>query len=211
MKAAKNRERILQISVELFNQNGVVPITTNHIAQNLQISPGNLYFHFRNKEEIVRELFERMCKATYDIWAPKEEGVTKTAFPTTPIELIEKSFEVFWDFRFFHREMYHLKRKDGQLAKRWKTHLQKTRRLLQATYIHWVKTGVTRKVSDPQEMQMISDVVLITSSSFLLFFESPDKPASRRSMKQGVQHIARLLLPYHNEPFKTQLINHLKE
>jgi AcrR family transcriptional regulator len=210
MKAAKNRERILQISVELFNQNGVVPITTNHIAQNLQISPGNLYFHFRNKEEIVRELFERMCAATYSIWK-KEEGSNKTGFPNTPIELIEKSFEVFWDFRFFHREMYHLRRKDPNLAKRWKTHLQKTRRLLQATYIHWVKTGVTKKVSDPEEMQMISDVVLITSSSFLLFFESPDKPASRRSMKQGVQHIARLLLPYHNEPFKSLLVAHLKE
>jgi AcrR family transcriptional regulator len=211
MKAAKNRERILQTSIELFNQNGVVPVTTNHIAQNLQISPGNLYFHFRNKEEIVRELFDRMCDATYAIWRSLDETTSKTVFPKKPIELIEKSFEVFWDFRFFHREMYHLRRKDPQLAKRWKTHLQKTRRLLQATYIHWVKTGVTRKVTDPEEMQMISDVVLITSSSFLLFFESPDRPASRRSMKQGVHHIARLLLTYHNEPYKAQLVSYLRE
>jgi AcrR family transcriptional regulator len=207
MKAAKNRERILLSSVDLFNQNGVVPVTTNHIAEHLHISPGNLYFHFRNKEEIVRELFDRMCNATYAIWKDAEG---KTKFPLTPIELIERSFDVFWDYRFFHREMYHLRRKDPHLAKHWKTHLQKTRRLLQATYIHWVKTGVVRKVNDPQEMQMISDVVLITSSSFLLFFESNDKPASRKFVKQGVNHIARLLLPYHSEPYKGQLTNYLE-
>ena len=211
MKAAKNRERILQISVELFNQNGVVPVTTNHIAQHLQISPGNLYFHFRNKEEIVRELFERMCQATYDIWKASDATSAKTTFPATPIELIEKSFEVFWDFRFFHREMYHLRRKDPGLAKRWKSHMQKTRRLLHATYIHWVKNGVTRKVTDPQEMQMISDVVIITSSSFLLFFESPEKPATRRSMREGVHHIARLLLPYHTESYRNRLSAYLNE
>src|SRR3954464_14671981 len=119
MKRGQNRERILLASIELFNDAGTVAVTTNHIAQNLQISPGNLYFHFRNKEEIVRELFDRMCAATYAIWKPKEEGSNKTGFPTAPIELIEKSFEVFWDFRFFHREMYHLRRKDPNLAKRW--------------------------------------------------------------------------------------------
>lgn len=205
MRRAKNRDRILDISVELFNQSGVVAVTTNHIAEHLGISPGNLYFHFRNKEEIIRELFDRMCRDTYKVWKPSES----TPAPTTPLELIERAFEVFWNYRFFHREMYHLRRRDPVLAKNWKTHISKTMRLLQATYGHWVKTGLMKPISDQKQMQLISDTVLITSSSFLQFFESKEKPATRKSLKTGVNHIARFLIPYHTETGLGQVNSYL--
>jgi AcrR family transcriptional regulator len=201
MKKAKNRERILETSVDLFNQSGVVAVTTNHIASHLSISPGNLYFHFRNKEEIVRELFDRMCAQTYEVWMPNK----KLGAHDSPLELIERSYEVFWNYRFFHREMYHLRRKDPVLARKWRTHIQKTVRLLKATYVYWVKTGVMKKITDPGEMRMISEVVLITGSSFLQFYESSDKPATRKSLKNGVDHILRLLLPYHEEPKRQEV------
>ncbi|OSR66101.1 HTH-type transcriptional regulator AcrR [Pseudomonas syringae pv. actinidiae] len=53
----KTRERIVQASLELFNQQGERCITTNHIAAHMEISPGNLYYHFANKQVIIAELF----------------------------------------------------------------------------------------------------------------------------------------------------------
>ncbi len=46
------KARIVEASLELFNQHGERAMTTNHIAAHLGISPGNLYYHSRNKEEI---------------------------------------------------------------------------------------------------------------------------------------------------------------
>jgi AcrR family transcriptional regulator len=190
MKKARNRELILTASIELFNRSGVVAISTNHIATHLGISPGNLYFHFRNKEEIVAELFERMCADTYAAWKPpKIEG-------TRPLAFVESTFSVFWDYRFFHREMYHLRRKDPVLAHNWQAHLRKTMRLLRGAYVYWIKVGDFKKITDPGEMRVIVDTVLIASSWFLQFFESEEKPATRRAVKQGVAHVARILLPY---------------
>lgn len=210
-KKIGNRERILLSSIDLFNQSGVVAVTTNHIAHHLGISPGNLYFHFRNKEEIIYELFEMMCQETYDVWKPEPARSEQSTLPASPSELIERSYEVFWKYRFFHREMYHLRRKDPNLAKRWKTHIAKTMRLLQAMYAQWVKEGVMRKIQDAREMQMISDTVLITSSSFLQFFESPEKPATRRSLRTGLEHLLLFLLPYHSDESQAAIRGRLNE
>ena len=49
--------RIVEASLMLFNEEGERNISTNHIAAHLGISPGNLYYHFHSKDEIVNALF----------------------------------------------------------------------------------------------------------------------------------------------------------
>jgi AcrR family transcriptional regulator len=186
--AGGNRQRILDASRELFNASGTVAVTTNHIARHLGISPGNLYFHFNCREHIVRELFSSLCTATYEAWDPKRA--------LTPREFLESSFEVFWTYRFFHREMYHLRRQDPDLSQRWKVHMRKCNRLLKLNYGQWVSKGWMRRIPNEFEMQALSDSVLMSSSAYLAFFESPERPASRKSLRAGIEHVDRLLAPY---------------
>lgn len=54
--------KIVEASLQLFNQEGERVITTNHIAERMNISTGKLYYHFRNKEEIINELYQRYVK-----------------------------------------------------------------------------------------------------------------------------------------------------
>lgn len=55
----KTRDRILDTSLRLFNDGGLAVVSTNRIATEVAISPGNLYYHFKNKERIVDSLVRR--------------------------------------------------------------------------------------------------------------------------------------------------------
>ncbi|MFS4458617.1 TetR/AcrR family transcriptional regulator [Bdellovibrio sp. HCB2-146] len=186
----KTKERILLTSIELFNRSGVVAITTNHIAKAMDISPGNLYFHYDNKEEIVIELFKRMMKETYDIWRPRRMK------KMTPLDFIHENFDMYWRYRFFHREMYALRRKDAQLAKMWRAYLQKLMKLEIILYRQWVKDGRMIKINDVSEMQYIAESLLAMATTFLQFFESAEKQPGKKSIERGERHVARLLYPY---------------
>ncbi|MBX3020936.1 MAG: TetR/AcrR family transcriptional regulator [Bdellovibrionales bacterium] len=192
-----NRQRILDASIDLFNQSGTIDITTNHIARHLKISPGNLYFHFDDKEQIIRELFDRLRTETYRAWDPKQN--------LAPFAFLQQAFEVFWTFRFFHREMYHLRRQDPALSRLWKGHLNRCFRLLKLNYIQWRKAGWMRGEASADELKELTDSVLLSSNAFLGFFESPEKPASRKNLKLGIDHTNRLLTPYYSETYRRHL------
>ena len=186
----KTKERILITSIDLFNRSGVGSVTTNHIAKAMEISPGNLYFHYDNKEEILVELFKRMAKETYDVWRPRR--VKKVI----PQDFINDNFDLYWRYRFFHREMYALRRKDKELAQMWRTHLQKMLKLMVILYRQWVREGKMVKIEDVHEMQYVAESLLAMSTTFLQFFESAEKQPGRRTIERGKRHVTRLLYPY---------------
>ncbi|TCI03365.1 TetR/AcrR family transcriptional regulator [Corallincola luteus] len=59
----RNRERVLNLSLTLFNQQGIAHVSTLQITTELDISPGNLYYHFRNKEDIAKALVQEFDQA----------------------------------------------------------------------------------------------------------------------------------------------------
>lgn len=98
--ASKTAERILLVSLELFNNHGEANITSVDIANELDMSPGNLYYHFKGKEEITTALFamyqDRMKKI---LFSPQEEELLLKEF----FHFLYMTFETIHLFRFLYR------------------------------------------------------------------------------------------------------------
>lgn len=105
MKISKTKERILQASLKLFNEKGERSITTNHIAAELGMSPGNLYYHFRNKQEIIKELFEHYQQQTLQLLTIPEGRPLNFNDKIHYFQILSNQL---WSYRFLHRDVNHL-------------------------------------------------------------------------------------------------------
>lgn len=191
----KTKERILLGALELFNANAASEVTTNDIARALNMSPGNLYFHYKNKEQIIRELFKRLASETSLIWKPQ----TKLAKKNEKIQLvdfIDKNLQLYWKYRFFHRELYTLRKKDPELSKLWRAHLKKLSRLMIILYKHWVRSGYMQPIQSREEMEFVGELLFVSSNSFMQFFETVDRAPNQRTIEKAKRHIMRMLTPY---------------
>ncbi|MBY0553133.1 TetR/AcrR family transcriptional regulator [bacterium] len=191
----KTKERILLGALELFNANAASEVTTNDIARALNMSPGNLYFHYKNKEQIIRELFKRLASETSLIWKPQ----TKLAKKNEKIQLvdfIDKNLQLYWKYRFFHRELYTLRKKDPELSKLWRAHLKKLSRLMIILYKHWVRSGYMQPIQSRDEMEFVGELLFVASNSFMQFFETVDRAPNQRTIEKAKRHIMRMLTPY---------------
>src|SRR6187402_1363261 len=106
------RDRILKAALRLFNEQGTGAVSTNHIAEAAGISPGNLYYHFKNKEEIIRELFQRL----YTAWDTELQASDPSAIRLQDIiHIVETNYQIIWRYRFAYRELTALLRQDAEL------------------------------------------------------------------------------------------------
>lgn len=98
----KTRDRILKTALALFNEEGEAQVSTVEIAGVLDISPGNLYYHFPGKDPIIEALF-----ADFE----DELRQVLTAPINRPLKIEDNwiflyiVFEEINDFRFFYNNL----------------------------------------------------------------------------------------------------------
>jgi len=113
----KTRDKIIQTSIALFNEHGGRNVTTNHIAAHLGISPGNLYYHFRNKEDIILSIYEEYARSLLLEIFPQ---VSPDVEPLDAIILyMDAVFQAMMKFRFFYSNLPVLLAKNPLLREKY--------------------------------------------------------------------------------------------
>lgn len=98
----RTRERIIETSLRLFNDFGEPNVTTSVIADEMDISPGNLYYHFHNKDEILESIFRIFEHEIEETLA----APTRRPADVEDIWLfLHLLFEQIWKYRFFYRDL----------------------------------------------------------------------------------------------------------
>ena len=112
----RTRERILEASLRLFNALGEPNVTTTAIAGELNISSGNLYYHFGSKDEIVDALFEQFQREVDPLLDSPLAGEPQIEDAWLFLHLL---FEAIWRYRFVYRDLNDLLSRNRRLEMRF--------------------------------------------------------------------------------------------
>lgn len=184
-----NRQRILEVSLRMFNEQGSHAVSTNQIATEAGISVGNLYYHFKNKEEIVAELFEEVNRAwesrlvVPDPAAPKPEDIEA---------LVREHFKILWEFRFFYREQTALRQNDAKLARRW-SEVHRRGRADMAGLLRGVLVQRGAGEPDAAWIEETTDACWIVADYWMPFAESRGTRLRQADLERGLSLFRRVM------------------
>ncbi|EJC6993899.1 TetR/AcrR family transcriptional regulator [Vibrio parahaemolyticus] len=198
----KTRDKIVYAALELFNQHGERNITTNHIADHIEISPGNLYYHFRNKQEIVREIFALYSAELLERFTPiqgSQESLTMLK------SYLDSIFTLMWKYRFFYANLPEILSRDKQLHEQYIDVQEK----LQANLIAIMQEFVSLKLLDVNEQQLKSLVCTLhlIACSWLAYQSAMASKTSitEQMVKQGMLQMLNVVKPVATEQGLEQL------
>jgi len=190
----KTRERIVQTSLELFNQLGERSVSTNHIAAYMEISPGNLYYHFPNKQAIIAELFSEY-EALVNTFLRPPKG--RLASVEDKRYYLLEILDGMWRYRFLHRDLEHLLDSDPELAARYRRFSQHCLIQAMAIYGGFVDAGILQMDKVQIESLTLNTWIVLTSwVRFLCTTKEDSSRLNQDAMRRGVYQVLMLEFGY---------------
>jgi AcrR family transcriptional regulator len=191
----RTRERILETALALFNAAGEPHVTTADIADEMNISPGNLYYHFRNKADIIGDLYDAFEASMAPLLACPSAA-------TADVEdfwlFIHVLFERMWAYRFFFRDLDEIASLDAALAARFAELVRQEQNALLAL-CSGMRAAAVLDATDAEIAALATNAVIVATywMSYQRLQAAKDAAdAAGMRFELGVSQVLALLTPY---------------
>lgn len=189
----RTRERILETALTLFNEFGEPAVTTSAIADAINVSPGNLYYHFHSKDQIVVALFAAFRA---DIERTLSVPESRPAHAEDMWLFLHLVFEAIHRNRFLYRDINALVARHPALEAQFKRVLAHKKRTAVAILQSLVAAGQMNARPADVENLAVNMTVLMT---YWLSYELACDPRgvdADRALARGAFHVISLAAPY---------------
>lgn len=189
MAKMSTRELILDVALVLLNERGESIVTSVDLANEMNISPGNLYYHFKGKEQVVEELyaqFHARLILTLQEVAKQAYGDSKDTLAGLCV-----ISDVLQQFKFFSQDLRGIHERYPSL----RTSLGKLISLLNQTLVALIKLVMdSSKVTDSSNAApLLASNIMYT----LLNFGGYDALLEERMIKSSIEeHLYLHFLPF---------------
>ena len=198
-KRTGNRERIIETAIALMNEQGG-GIGTTQIAEHLGISPGNLYYHFSNREMIVREVLSRLrSELAATLALPPDQTVTVDHL----VGYYSNGAMVLWRYRFVVASALELIGRDPELGDAYRVFSDEGMEAVRAIIQQVVKRHPGALAASPKTCLKLAENMWVLWNGWPRHAElyRVDAQVHPSSIAHGLEQIAMTLEPYVDPEF----------
>lgn len=192
----RTAERILEVTLDLFNRFGEPNVSTTLISAELGISPGNLYYHYPAKDELINALYHRYELSLGEILMASADvsNVEDAWF------FLHTLFERIWQYRFLYRDLSDLLSKNRRLETQFQVMIRQKARAIQTMLDALGRAGSIRL--DARELDTVANCMVVVLTYWLNYEYVRDPRRAlepnnaEAALLRGAAHVLNLLAPY---------------
>ncbi|HEY2862369.1 MAG TPA: TetR/AcrR family transcriptional regulator [Casimicrobiaceae bacterium] len=198
----RTRERIVETSLQLFNRDGAPHVTTADIADEMGISPGNLYYHFRNKDQIIAELFAAFEQRLERLFAAPTGRIADVEDLWLFLHLL---FEAMWEYRFLYRDLDEILSRHDKLEMRFTRLIDRGRHTMLQLCSGMVAAGAME--ASQAEIAALADNVALVATYWMSYQKIASGGRGREpfSLDRAAYQVLSLIGPFLRGPSRTLL------
>jgi len=186
-------------ALALFNAEGEPNVTTNRIADELDMSPGNLHYHFRTKSDLIEALFLVFEQRMLDLLATPEERRPDIEDIWFFLHLV---FETIGSFRFFYRDLTDLCSRHRGLHQRFRAILNLSLDTARGLLDGLADAGQLE--ANQREMEAVVRNIVLISTCWLAFDQVLERDQEARP-DRAVWQVMSLVSPYMIDSARAEL------
>ena len=192
----KAKDKILDAALKLFNEQGTSVVSTNHIAEAAGVSPGNLYYHFRNKDEIIRALFEQQFAMADEVF-----NLPTDRLPTLVDvgDYVTANFQMLSRYRFIFRELVSLLHQDPILHQRYLAIRERGYTGFREIIAALTSANQMAEALDDDTIARLADLCWLVSEFWLASLDVSDTPIDDTTLRRGFELMMQVVSPYLRE------------
>ncbi|OHX67866.1 TetR/AcrR family transcriptional regulator [Flammeovirga pacifica] len=188
------KQKIIQHSLVLFNENGISKASLRDIAKQADISVGNLQYHFKKREDIVELLYFELVDKLDNITALKTDDILKSF-----INIGSESITIFYDYRFFFLDFISIIRQHDKI----KNHYSELSKHRKDSFLEMIDMlidhGLFRKEELKGEYQSVYKRIEVISNFWFSSILIQSKTLSKKAIDDYSLVISQSVYPYLTE------------
>jgi AcrR family transcriptional regulator len=184
--------RIVERAVELFNQHGVKAVSLNRIAESLEMSAGNLHYHFRTKDDVILAIFERIKSDPSQV--SESDGLTPTLAHMR--WMFERYSSLVWRYRFFFRELAALTAEIPLVKQRYFENRRERIVALEHFFETLIDAGVMSRPEPPVTVSRLVALSWMVSDHWIFYQDAEHDGLDKQLIDTGFDLVMAVFQPY---------------
>jgi AcrR family transcriptional regulator len=186
------KKKILTVSSKLFFQNGIANVRLQQIADEADISVGNLAYHYKNKEAIVSSIYEEAFVEMYKLL----DGIVPRQDLTDFDNSIKAIYKFHSQYNFCFNNVWEIFRNYPHLQQQWQVINNSLLSLLFKHLGIYVRQGILKPEPHKGAYKILSHHLLLNLLSWISYQHLSGKPASLQSFKKSTWN---LIIPHFSD------------